>query len=70
MAAPNRARDNHRALRVDAMNLKNILGDIEPGQSGERSAMPSREPKATAGWDNPTHNASPWLQVRTEIRAV
>jgi len=36
LAAPHRARHNRRALRVDAVNLKNVLRDVEANRRDRR----------------------------------
>jgi hypothetical protein len=38
-AAPNRTRDDRRALRVDAMSLKDTLGDVEPDDRDRRPIL-------------------------------
>jgi hypothetical protein len=39
LAAPNRLGDNQKALGIEAVNLKNILGDIEPDDRDRRQIL-------------------------------
>ena len=39
LASPHRARHDRRALRVDAANLENVLGDVEPDDRNRRQIL-------------------------------